>query len=178
MHLGTDDIGSLEGEGLRRVRRRFQMVFQDPFASLNPRKRAGDAILEALELMDVGEPAARSELARHLFMQTGLRPEQLQLFPHQFSGGQRQRIVLARALAAKPELVVCDEPVSALDVAIQAQILNLMQRLQREHLAMGEAWSGLRIDLRAVADPADTQSAVGTAASFVVDAKRPGAVKA
>ncbi|MEZ5738864.1 MAG: ATP-binding cassette domain-containing protein [Burkholderiaceae bacterium] len=132
IHLGGTDISRAAGEALRRERRRFQMVFQDPYASLNPRKRAGDSIREALDLMDVGDPAGRADRARELFLQTGLRPEQLMLFPHQFSGGQRQRIVLARALAANPELVVCDEPVSALDVAIQAQILNLMKGLQRE----------------------------------------------
>ena len=132
MLLDGTDIGALEGSALRRVRRRFQMVFQDPYASLNPRKRAGDAVREALELMEVGDAGSREQRVAELFAQTGLRPEQRMLFPHQFSGGQRQRIVLARALAANPDLVVCDEPVSALDVAIQAQILNLMGRLQRE----------------------------------------------
>jgi peptide/nickel transport system ATP-binding protein len=130
--LDGEDIGHAEGETLRRARKRFQMVFQDPYASLNPRKRAGDAVREALQLMQAGAPDTFDARVAELFAQTGLRPEQQMLFPHQFSGGQRQRIVLARALAANPELVVCDEPVSALDVAIQAQILNLMQRLQRE----------------------------------------------
>jgi peptide/nickel transport system ATP-binding protein len=131
IRIGGEDIGNARGDVLRRARRRFQMVFQDPYASLNPRKRAGDTVREALDLMASGEPAGRAARVAELFAQTGLRPEQQMLFPHQFSGGQRQRIVLARALAANPDLVVCDEPVSALDVAIQAQILNLMQRLQR-----------------------------------------------
>jgi peptide/nickel transport system ATP-binding protein len=130
--LDGEDIGRAEGETLRLARKRFQMVFQDPYASLNPRKRAGDAVREALQLMQAGAPDTFDARVAELFAQTGLRPEQQMLFPHQFSGGQRQRIVLARALAANPELVVCDEPVSALDVAIQAQILNLMQRLQRD----------------------------------------------
>ncbi|MEZ5752354.1 MAG: ATP-binding cassette domain-containing protein [Paracoccaceae bacterium] len=126
------DLLKLEPEALRAQRKHMQVIFQDPYSSLNPRDRVGAIVREPLDLMNVGDPADRDDRVRELFGLVGLRPDQMSLFPHQFSGGQRQRISIARALATNPRMIVCDEPVSALDVAIQAQILNLLRRLQDE----------------------------------------------
>ena len=130
--IGGEDITHLDGPHLLPYRRRMQMIYQDPYASLNPRMTAGEIVGEPMVVHQSGAPAERRERVAGLFARVGLRPEAINSYPHEFSGGQRQRIGIARALALNPELIVGDEPVSALDVSIQAQIINLLMELQDE----------------------------------------------
>jgi len=149
---GTDVVAADRGT-LKRLRPLVQMVFQNPYASLNPRKKVGTLLEEPLQINTELGPAARSDAARAMMAKVGLRAEHYHRYPHMFSGGQRQRIAVARALMLHPRLVVADEPLSALDVSIQAQVLNLLMDLQRD---LGIAYLFISHNLQVVRHIADT----------------------
>lgn len=132
IRFAGQEITHLSKAAMRPYRRKMQIIFQDPFASLNPRMTVGDIISEPLVIHGIGTPSDRHDRVAELLKKVGLLPDQVRRYPHEFSGGQRQRIGIARALAVNPEFVVADEPVSALDVSIQAQVVNLMQDLKDE----------------------------------------------
>ncbi|OQY83506.1 MAG: peptide ABC transporter substrate-binding protein [Chloroflexi bacterium UTCFX4] len=129
------DLAQLKGEELRQMRSDMQMIFQDPYASLNPRMTVGDIVAEPLEVHNIAKGKERKERVQELLRIVGLNPYFINRYPHEFSGGQRQRIGIARSIAVNPDFIVCDEPISALDVSIQAQIINLLEELQ-EHLGL------------------------------------------
>ncbi|MZR29166.1 ABC transporter ATP-binding protein [Sneathiella litorea] len=132
VRIDDAEFSALRKNELREARHKVQIIFQDPYSSLNPHRRIGDIVREPLDLMDIGLETDRDQMVLDLFVQVGLQPELTLLFPHQISGGQKQQVCLARALATKPALIVCDEPVSAIDISVRAQILNLMRKLQED----------------------------------------------
>lgn len=142
-----EDLLRMDGESLRRVRAKLQVIFQDPYSSLNPRMTAGEIIAEPIRNHTRFSRKEINDRVSYLMEKVGLLPEQARRFPHEFSGGQRQRIGIARALALNPKLIICDEPVSALDVSIQAQVINLLVKLQEE---MGLSYLFIAHDLSVV----------------------------
>ena len=147
-----EDVLALDPKSLRRLRRKMQIIFQDPFSSLNPRMTIGAIVREGLTIHRIAEGDEADRRVKRLLEEVGLRPEYANRYPHEFSGGQRQRVGIARALSVEPRFIVCDEPVSALDVSVQAQVINLLQDLQRDR---GLAYLFIAHDLSVVEHIAD-----------------------